>query len=81
VLGITFSATDALAQWRDELGLGSDLLSDGERSVAMRYGAAQSVDQEKATRISILIGPDGKVVKTYTPSDPAAHADEVLADL
>ena len=81
MLGITFSALDALAQWRDEVGAFGELLSDAERAVAMAYGAAEDTQQEKASRISVLIGPQGRVVKTYQPADAAAHADEVLADL
>ena len=47
----------------------------------MAYGAAESADQEKATRVSVLVGPDGKVVKTYTVDDAPAHPDAVLADI
>ena len=81
LLGITFSAIDALAQWRAEVGAMGELLSDADRAVAMAYGAADNAQQEKASRISVLVGPDGRIVKTYTPADAAAHADEVLADL
>jgi len=59
----------------------AELLSDAERSVAMAYGAAETSDQEKATRGSVLIGPDGKVIKTYEKPDPEMHPGEVLGDL
>ena len=81
VLGITFSALDALKQWRDEVGPMGELLSDADRAVAMAYGAADDRQAQKASRVSVLVGADGKVVKTYTPADAAAHAAEVLADL
>ena len=32
-------------------------------------------------RQSLLIGPDGRVVKFYDDVDPAKHADEVLKDI
>lgn len=32
-------------------------------------------------RVSYLIDPDGVIRKAYAVSDPAGHADEVLADL
>lgn len=47
----------------------------------MAYGAAESADQERATRISVLVGPDGTVLKTYEVSDAAAHTQEALADI
>ena len=63
------------------MGYTADLLQDPDRSVAMAYGAADSSDQERPTRLSLLIGPDGKVVKIYPKPDPATHAAEVLNDL
>jgi peroxiredoxin len=81
LLGITFSSSKDLKTWINETGLTTDLLCDADRSVAMAYGAAESADQEKATRISVLIGPDGKVVKTYSKPDPGLHPSEVLKDL
>ncbi len=47
----------------------------------MAYGAAESADQEKPSRVSVLIGPDGSVLKTYEVSDAVGHPDAVLADL
>ena len=81
MLGITFSTPEDLKAWADETGLTSDLLYDADRSVALAYGAAESADQERPTRISVLIGPDGKVLKTYAVSDAEGHPSEVLMDL
>jgi peroxiredoxin Q/BCP len=81
LLGITFSPTEDLKRWRDEVGMTTELLCDTDRSVAVAYGAADSKDQERPKRISVLVGPDGKVVKTYGTPDAEAHSEEVLADL
>lgn len=81
LLGITFSATDDLKSWSDEVGLTSELLCDTNRSVAMAYGAAESPDQERPKRVSVLVGPDGKVLKAYAAPDPEAHPAEALAEL
>jgi len=81
LLGITFSPADDLKSWAEEVGLDSHLLCDVGRTVAIAYGAADSVDQERPKRISVLVGPDGRVVKTYATPDAAAHPAEVLADL
>lgn len=80
-LGITFSAPEDLKTWRAETRLTSDLICDADRLVAMACGAAETADQEKPSRLSVLVGPDGKVIKTYPNPDPKTHADEVLADL
>lgn len=81
MLGITFSPPEDLKTWIGETGLTTDLLYDSDRSVAMAYGAAESSDQERATRLSVLIGPGGKVVKIYAKPDPATHPSDVLNDL
>ena len=78
---MTFSTTDDLKKWTDENGYTTELLCDIDRSVAMAYGAADSADAEKAARVSVLIGPDGKVVKTYAVDDAQGHPDAVLADI
>lgn len=81
LLGVTFSAPDELKAWRDQLGLPCDLLSDSDRAVGLAWGAAESTDQEKASRMSVLVGPDGNVVKVYPVPDAERHALEVLDDL
>ncbi len=81
MLGITFSDIADLKTWRDDVGLTADLLCDADRSVALAYGAAESADQERATRVSVLVGADGKVMKTYAVSEAEAHTHEVLADI
>ncbi len=78
---MTFSSTDDLKKWTEDNGYTTELLCDADRSVAMAYGAAESADQEKATRVSVLVGPDGKVVKTYNVDDAPSHPDAVLADI
>jgi len=81
LLGVTFSPVDDLKKWREEVGLQCELLSDAGRTVGLAYGAAESPDQEKATRMSVLVGPDGNVVKVYPSPDAERHALEVLDDL
>lgn len=48
--------------------------------MSVAYGAAEA-GAEKATRVSVLVGPDGKVAKSYATVKPADHPDQVLADL
>ena len=81
MLGVTFSSTDDLAAWRTEVGLTSDLLSDSTRAVAMAYGAADSPDQAKAARVTVVIAKDGTIAQVFKPDDVANHAAEVAATL
>lgn len=81
VLGITFSPPEDLKSWTAETGLTTHLLCDADRTVAMAYGAAESAEQERPKRLSVLVGPDGKVARTYAEPDPDTHPAEALEDL
>ncbi len=81
MLGITFSAPEELKNWAQEVGLAGELLCDADRTVAMAYGAAETADQERPKRVSVLIGADGKVARVYGAPDPEAHPAEALADM
>lgn len=81
VLGITTSTSDDLRTWSQEVGLTTELLSDADHAVSSAYGAFEDPDQERPKRVSILIGSDGKVAKTYTVADAPGHPVEALKDL
>ena len=76
------SPADNLA-FKDKFSFPYDLLSDTDKSMSIAYGAA-GVDSSRPTRISVLVGPDGKVAAVYPEVDPRAdpdHPTEVLATL
>ncbi len=58
-----------------------DLLSDQDLAVSVAYGAAESTDAKRPSRISYLIDTEGRVAKVYAKVTPADHPDQVLADL
>lgn len=81
VLGVSFDLPMANAAFAKAEGFPFLLLSDVDRSLAVRVGAADSKEQLVARRISYLIGADGRVVRVYTDIEPASHALQVLGDL
>ena len=81
LIGITFSSVNDLKDWSEACGMKLNLLFDANRDVAIAYGAAESKDQERPTRISVLISEDGTILKIYEGFDVLSHSDEVLADL
>ena len=48
--------------------------------MSKQYGAATD-ESRVASRVSVLIAPDGRVAKAYPKVSPADHPSEVLADL
>jgi peroxiredoxin Q/BCP len=81
VLGVSFDDPANNARFVEEEQFPFRLLSDADRSLAVRVGAADSVSQPAARRISYLVGPNGKVLQAYPDVNPQIHAEQVLADL
>ena len=80
ILGVSFDAPEDNRAFKEKFDFPYDLLSDEGRSDSIAYGAA-TAESEKASRVSTLIGPDGKVAVAYDTVVPADHSDQVLADL
>jgi peroxiredoxin Q/BCP len=80
-LGISFDSPEANKAFRDKFDFPYDLLSDTDKSASIAYGAAADNAAKNAARISVLIGPDGRIAASYGTVKPAEHPDQVLADL
>jgi len=81
IVGVSFDPPADNAAFVERQGFPFRLLSDTDRKLAVAVGAAASPAQPVASRVSYLVGPDGKVLKAYPNVDPASHARAVLADL
>lgn len=80
IFGVSFDDPGANAEFVKREGFPFALLSDSDHALATKVGAALISLQPVASRISYLIGPDGKVLKAYDDVDPATHAEEVERD-
>ena len=81
ILGVSFDTPADNAAFVAKEHFPFRLLSDGERKLATATGAASSPTAAVASRISYLVGPDGKVQRAYGTVDPRTHAASVLGDL
>ena len=57
------------------------LLCDVNREIGLAYGAASSPESEMASRISYVIGPDGRIEQAHPKVSPKSHPEEVLEAL
>ena len=80
MLGISFDEPEANKKFRDKFEFPYDLLCDTTKATSIAFGVSDA-DSRNASRMSVLIGPDGKVAKAYATVKPAEHPDQVLADL
>lgn len=81
VYGISKQDEKSHRAFIDKEKLNFDLLVDADGSLARSCGVSTIPIVGLHKRQSILIGPDGKVVKFYEDVDPAGHASEVLGDI
>lgn len=80
LVGVSFDSPDSNKAFVDAESLPFRLLSDEDHKLAIAVGAASYSFSFFPSRISYLVGPDGKVLKAYDDVDPAVHAAQVLAD-
>ena len=81
IVGVSFDEPAANAEFVKAEGFPFRLLSDTDHVLATKVGARTSNLQLFASRISYLVGPDGKVQKVYGEVTPATHAGDVLSGL
>jgi thioredoxin-dependent peroxiredoxin len=84
ILGISYDTQDENREFADAQGFPFRLLCDTTRAVSAEYGAVKDPDEQwpdVARRITYLVDPEGKVAKTYTVTDVAAHPVDVLEDV
>jgi thioredoxin-dependent peroxiredoxin len=84
VLGVSFDTPADNKAFADAQDFGFPLLSDVDQTVGVRYEVTRDHDDQYVPfprRLSYLIDPQGVIRRSYTVSDVAGHADEVLRDL
>ncbi len=86
VLGVSPDSTGSHEKFRAKHDLPFPLLSDRDHAVAERYGAwgEKSMYGRKyqgVLRTTLLIGPDGRIVRIFERVKPRGHAAQVLAAL
>ncbi|MDF1563221.1 MAG: thioredoxin-dependent thiol peroxidase [Deltaproteobacteria bacterium] len=86
VLGISPDAPERLARFREKEGLTHVLLSDPDHVVAEKYGAwgekkLYGRSFEGILRSTVLVGPQGKVLRAWPKVKVKGHAQAVLEAL
>lgn len=86
VFGVSVDSVASHAKFTEKYELPFTLLADTEKEMVTAYGVwgkKKFLGREYmgTSRWSFLIDPEGKIAKIYDAVKPAAHAEEVLADL
>ncbi len=81
ILGVSTDSVEANASFAQQQGFSYPLLCDTEREICMAYGACDSPDAGAASRITYVIGPDGKIVQAHETVNAREHPETLLASL
>ena len=80
VFGVSFDSPDENRAFREKFDFPFGLLCDTDKSLSVAYGAAADGSAGYPNRITVVVGPDGKVAKVYDKVDPKQHPEQVLTD-
>lgn len=78
VLGVSVDDNESHKKFAEKYKLPFPLIADPDQKICKSFGVP--VNSGYASRVSFLIGPDGKIKKVYPKVDPGVHADEILTD-
>jgi len=78
VVGVSEDSDESHRAFTEKYKLPLSLVADTDGAIAKRFGVP--VNGGYASRMSFLIGKDGKIKKVYPQVDPAIHCDEILTD-
>jgi len=82
VFGVSVDTTVSHAEFANKYSLQFPLLADIDGKVASSYGSLTKIGPLKlAKRHTFIIDPEGKLAKIYRSVKPAAHSDEVIAEI
>ncbi len=75
-------STDSVAEnakFAQAQELSYPLLCDAEREVCLKYGAVDSREDPRASRITYVIDGEGRIVQALAKVNARSHPEELLA--
>jgi len=78
IYGVSLDDAASHRTFRDKFALNFPLIVDSGKALAMLCGAVENAADVYARRVTVLLGPDGKVKATWSKVDPKQHWAEVV---
>ena len=78
---MSFDTVEDNRAFREKFDLPFSLLCDTDKQLGIACGAAADASASHPKRITVVIGPDGKVRHVYPDVKPADHPQQVLTEL
>lgn len=81
ILGVSFDTPEQNKRFKEKYSFPFPLLCDTDRSLGLAYGACEDPEARNAKRISVVIGPNGNILRLYPTVKAKTHPEQVLEDL
>lgn len=81
ILGVSFDDAAANAAFAKKFSFNFPLLCDTERAMGIAYGACEDAKATTATRIGVVVGPDGHIKAYYPKVDARSWPVDVVQSL
>ena len=77
VFGVSRDSSESHAKFATHHALPFPLVADEDGAISRAYGVSQMLGM--ASRVTFLVGADGRIARVWPNVDPGVHADQVLA--
>ncbi len=77
VFGVSRDSAESHTKFAAHHSLPFPLVADEDGMISRAYGVSQILGM--ASRVTFLVGADGKIARVWPNVDPGVHADQVLA--
>jgi peroxiredoxin Q/BCP len=79
IVGVSVDDDESHRAFAEKYSLPFPLVADPDKKITQAFGVPL-LGPGFASRVTYLVGPDGKIAKVYPNVDPAIHAEEILQD-
>lgn len=80
ILGVSLDDVEKQKKFKEEYKLPFDIIADTDKKVTKAYDVLM-MGGLMASRVTFLIGPDGKIAHVFDKVDTAGHRNQVLDEL
>jgi peroxiredoxin len=79
-VGVSFDPPADTARWVENQKFPFEVWTDTNRTLAMAYGAAESADASRPSRVTVMLDANADLLLTYGSVSVQTHPEDVLRD-
>lgn len=80
IVGVGFEELSSISAWAQDEGYQYEIWADTDKTLALYYGAADSVEQGSPARVTKILDSEGTLVLEYNDASFNSNPLDVLED-